>query len=173
MKIINGFFSNTQKNTRLANTSRVFGINEFTKEDIINLLSIYLSEWKHRDELLWKEEFKFFYATLIILFLPNIASYLKIVLPNIPSIVFPILALLLSLVFTYVSIGYAKRLEASDITCQRMMNFLPKELRRISINEFDHGKFFSARMSIILSILVFFGLSVLSAVMIVYYTMNP
>lgn len=152
-----------------------FQLCDFKIEHIIELMNVYLSEWEHRDELLWKQVFKYFYATLVVLFLPNVASFLGIDLPNFPKILFPIVALVLSLVFLYVSIGYSKRLEASGNTYQQLMNLLPEELRRVSVSNpnIKFGKFFSRRMSVVICVLMFFGLFCLSIVMITYYASIP
>lgn len=148
-----------------------FNLQEMKVENVIELMSIYLSEWEHRDELLWKQVFKYFYATLVVLFLPNLASFLGIDLPDFPQILFPSTALILSLVFLYVSIGYAKRLEASGNTYQNLIDLLPDDLRRVPVADpsIKFGKFFSKRMSIVICILMFFGLLLLSVVMIAYY----
>lgn len=147
---------------------RGFSLSDFSSEHVINLMNIYLSEWEHRDELLWKQVFKYFYATLIVLFLPNLASFLQINLPDFHNALFPAIAFLLALVFLYVSIGYAKRLEASGKTYQKLINLLPSELQRVPISDLKFGTFFAQRMSIILCGLMFLGLCVLSAVMFFY-----
>lgn len=119
-------------------------LNEMEVGHLLDLMDIYLSEWKHRDEMLWKQVFKYFYATLVVLFLPNIASFLGINLPEFPAVLFPLAALVLSLVFLYISIGYSKRLEASGNTYQKLINLLPEELRRISVSDpnIKFGRFF-------------------------------
>ena len=58
-------------------------LSSFETQDLLALMQIYLSEWMHRDELLWKQVFKYFYATLFVLFLPNIAAFVQIELPDI------------------------------------------------------------------------------------------
>lgn len=146
-----------------------FVLKDFSSAHIIDLMGIYLSEWEHRDELLWKQVFTYFYATLIVLFLPNLASFLHIDLPNFHNALFPIIALLLAVVFLYVSIGYAKRLEASGKTYQKLIDLLPPELQRIAISDLKCGRPFAKRMSIILCILMFLGLCILSAIMVFYY----
>lgn len=119
-------------------------LNEMEVGHLLDLMDIYLSEWKHRDEMLWKQVFKYFYATLVVLFLPNIASFLGINLPEFPAVLFPLAALVLSLVFLYISIGYSKRLEASGNTYQKLINLLPEELRRVSVSDpnIKFGRFF-------------------------------
>ena len=147
-----------------------FQMKDLDIENVIELMNLYLSEWEHRNEMLWVQVFKHFYATLTVMFLPNIASFLRIDLPNFPSIVFPIVALLLSILFLYVSVGYAKRLEASSKTYMRLMKLLPKKLRRISIKsaKIKYGKLFKRRMTVLLCSCMYIGLIVLSIVMIVY-----
>lgn len=148
-----------------------FNLQEITVENVIELMSVYLSEWEHRDELLWKQVFKYFYATLVVLFLPNLASFLGIDLPDFPKILFPSVALILSLVFLYVSIGYSKRLEASSNTYLKFIKLFPDDLRRVPLDDpsIKFGKFFSKRMSIVICVLMFCGLLLLSIVMIAYY----
>jgi hypothetical protein len=145
-------------------------LNEMEVGHLLDLMDIYLSEWKHRDEMLWKQVFKYFYATLVVLFLPNIASFLGINLPEFPAVLFPLAALVLSLVFLYISIGYSKRLEASGNTYQKLINLLPEELRRVSVSDpnIKFGRFFSKRISVVICVLMFLGLLCLSIVMILY-----
>ncbi len=38
---------------------------KLNKDQIITLMEIYLSEWQHRDSMLWQQVFKYFYVTLI------------------------------------------------------------------------------------------------------------
>lgn len=63
---------------------RRFQMQDLKIENVIELMNVYLSEWEHRDEMLWAQVFKHFYATLIVMFLPNIASFLNVDLPRFP-----------------------------------------------------------------------------------------
>ena len=60
-------------------------------QEHIALMNIYLEEWKHRDVILRQQVFRFFYATLIIIFFPNFSERINIELPNIPQFIFPII----------------------------------------------------------------------------------
>ncbi len=146
-------------------------LSSFETQDLLALMQIYLSEWMHRDELLWKQVFKYFYATLFVLFLPNIAAFVQIELPDISPTIFPAAALLLSLVFLYASIGYAMRLAAIGDTYQKLIDLLPEELRRVSIKsgEIKGAEFFKPRMSMVLCVLMFLSASALSVYMLIYY----
>lgn len=103
---------------------------KLNKDQIIALMEIYLSEWQHRDSMLWQQVFKYFYVTLIVIILPNIAEFLKIALPPINKKLFPIIGIFI----LYVGIGYALRLKAIGLTYTRMMQLLGnKKYKRISI----------------------------------------
>ena len=152
-----------------------FQLQDFTVENLLNLMEIYLNEWSYRCDLLWNQAFKYYYATLIVLFLPNISSFLGIDLYQFPSLSFRVISLILSLLYLYVSWGYSLRLEASGKTYQRIINMLPDELQRITIS---NSKFllkypllktiFSGRTSYIKCFLMFLSLFVMSIIMIIY-----
>ena len=147
-------------------------IEEIQAQDLINLVEVYLTEWIHRDELLWSQVFRYFYVTVVAIFLPNITEFLKIRLPEeIPNIVFPIVGFVLSIVFLYVSIGYAKRLEAVGETYRKLIQYLPEGLKLYSLKDpkIKHGKYFVCRMSVVLCVLMFVGSFSLSICMIIYY----
>ncbi len=170
-------------------TKNCLRIEEFGASDILALMDIYLTEWRHRDELLWKQVYKYFYATLIIILLPQLTQIIKIDIPGIPAIVFGIVGLIMSGIFTLVSVGYAKRLTAIGETYQNLINCLPRDpvdLRRISIedpnfvfsecrilNRILNIKVFNKRMSVILAVLMSICLIVLSIGMIVFYASHP
>lgn len=132
------------------------------RDDIITLMGVYLSEWEHRDELLWTQVFRYFYATLIVTVLPNIATSIGINLPEVNVKIFPIIGLVMALVFLYVGLGYAIRLRASSRTYEKMMNLLNDErYKRISIRdkkEIKWGYLFSAPMAMVLVITMFIAL---------------
>ena len=160
-----------------SNIEEVGSTEELKTEEILTLMNIYLSEWCHRDQLLWKQVYTFFYVTLIVMFLPNLSTFIGIDLPNdFPSFVFPIIALTMSVLFLIVSIGYAMRLSSSGEAYKNVIEKLPKEYQRSNINdEIDIGKFkrikkvFTCRMTYILSIIMFGSMIILSVVMFLYY----
>ncbi len=150
-------------------------------DQVMTLMNTYLTEWCHRDELLWKQVFKYFYANLIVLFLPFLTQKLGVELPQIPSVIFAAVALVMSVVFLIVSLGYAKRLAAISESFQRVAKLIPSELGWVSIRNCkfswnrDWKKFkwfnelLNKRMSIFLCCLMFISLLILSIVMIFVY----
>ena len=144
-----------------------FSLQDFTVEDILNLMDVYLSEWTCRVEHLWNLIIKFFYANLVVLFLPNISSVLGIDYNDFHPSLFPAISSLLSVVFMYVTVANAKRVEASGKTYQNIINLLPPELRRVSVanSEVKFGKYFRNGLNSTLCILMFSSLLLLSIFM--------
>ena len=155
-------------------------------DQILTLMNIYLTEWCHRDELLWKQVFTYFYATLIVLFLPFLAKKIpEIELPSVSSVVFAVVALVMSVVFLIVSLGYAKRLAAIGDSYREVAKFMPTDMKynKITDDEFSWNKkwekqlkklnrcnkLLDKRMSVLLTGLMFISLIILSVVMIFVY----
>ena len=147
-----------------------FHLQDFTTENFLNLMEIYLSEWSHRSEVMWRQVFYYFYATIVVLFLPNLADFIGIELPDFPALLFPLVALFLSFAFLYISLGLAKRIDASVKTYNKLVDLLPVELQKITVEspEIHYGRFFKRRMSITICFLLSFCLISMSLVMIVY-----
>lgn len=148
-----------------------FSAQEVQLEHCLQLMDIYFQELSHRDTLFFEQIFRYFYATLIVLFVPNLSAFLGIILPTFPSVLFPIVSFIMSLTFLYISIGYTKRLEASGKTYQNLIKKLPPDFQRISLSnpKIKWGKFFSVRMTLILSVVMFLSLAIMSVVMIIYH----
>lgn len=139
-------------------------------EHIISLMGIYLEEWEHREQFLWKQTFQLFYANLIVIFLPNITGFLKIELPEINGKIFQIIGIFMSLVFLYLGIGYAQRSRASSLSYETLINLLGKEeYKRIPLRNKDklpYGWLFSCQMSLLLVIVMFVSLIIISLYLI-------
>lgn len=136
----------------------------------ISLLNVYLAEWIHRDQIIWSQIFKFFYAILIIILLPNLALHFELVLPNLPIWIFRIIGLFLSFLFLYISLGYAIRLHAIGDTYRDIMKTLPVEYQRKSIEyiKFKNksiGKIFMPRIGYTICLALFFVLFSLSIIL--------
>lgn len=131
-------------------------------DQIISLMNMYLNEWEHRDQMLWSQVFKYFYACLIVTVLPYAADKMQITLPEgMDSRYFPFVGVVMGFIFLYVGLGYAYRLKAIGDTYKRLNNMLPKVFQRDSIEDpskYPIGRHFSARMSMILVIVMFFAI---------------
>lgn len=138
------------------------------RDDIIALMGVYLNEWEHRDELLWTQVFRYFYATLIVTVLPNAATFIGIDLPKVNVKIFPIIGLVMSIVFLYVGLGYAIRLRASSRTYEKMMNLLNDErYKRISIKDNKLERIFSVPMAFVLVVTMFIALVAVAVLFLV------
>ena len=139
-------------------------------DQIIELMNIYLSEWIHRDQLMWTQVFKLFYAALIVTILPNAASYIGISFPGINIKVFPIIGIVMAFVFLYIGLGYACRLRASSRTYENMMHLLGNNAyERISIcdrTKMKWGFLFAKPLANILVVTMFIALMAVSMLML-------
>jgi len=126
---------------------------DFEPETVIQLLDVYLTEWIHRDAFLWEQTNRYFYAILIFIILPSIAPFLNIKLPPFTPKIFPVLGILLTGFFCYISLGNAKRLEASGVTYQNLINTLPVKYQRVRIKNIN-GKIYDVRLSKYIPILL-------------------
>ena len=143
--------------------------SEFEKlsyDQVISLLSIYESEWEHRNNILWSQTFKFFYFSLFVMVLPNITSYLEITLPNVPTRLFPILGLIASTFSFVASRSYSKRLEAISETYKKVNNLLPQVYRRISLKNIKHGKYFMFRHTDIFPVIMYIVTIIIAIILI-------
>lgn len=155
----------------IAEKEKVYESEALSKDQIIALMSVYLSEWEHRDELLWTQVFKYFYATIIVTVLPNIATFVGIELPKINIKLFPIIGMVMALVFLYVGLGYAIRLRASSRTYEKIMKLLGnEEYERISIRDkkkIKWGYLFATPMAVVLVVTMFVALEAVAVLLLV------
>ena len=103
--------------------------------EIISLMDIYEREWEYRDELLWKQVYRLFYFSLVMILLPSISAGIGIELPLINPKFFTVAGLFLASISILISWSYAVRLECSSETYMKLMSKLPESYRRISIDE--------------------------------------
>lgn len=67
--------------------------NELTNEELITLLSVYQNEFIHRDEILWKQCFRFFSASVAVILLPYIKIWDVDFENKVPKWIFPIIGI--------------------------------------------------------------------------------
>lgn len=136
-------------------------------DQVISLLSIYESEWEHRNNILWTQTFRFFYLSIFIMVLPNITEYLSITLPDIPIIFFPIIGIITSTLSFFLSISYSKRLEASSETYKNINNLLPYKYRRVKLKNIKYGKYFIRRQTVIIPVIIYIISLVIGSILII------
>lgn len=135
-----------------------FSKSDLQVQDVISLADVYLSEWKHRDEWFWRQTFRYFYAILIVLFLPNLTEKYSIDIIGIPATVFYHMAFFMSLFFWYLAIGYSKRLEAVSKVYITLLETMPEDYCRINLSDetkIKGGKWFNVRLAYIMCAIMF------------------
>ncbi|MCH5192186.1 MAG: hypothetical protein J1F23_08495 [Oscillospiraceae bacterium] len=138
------------------NKRKTFYIND--TNELLSLMDLYLSEWFHRDSLLWKQAFTYFFAILVISILPFAKLWGINFDSVIPKWIFPLIGLILSVLFFVFSMGYAERVEAVGAIYRDLINMLPQEYRRKKIIEMGNGpiyKIISLRLSKLIPYVMF------------------
>ena len=153
-----------------------------SNDQILTLMNTYLTEWCYRDEMFWKHAFTYFYANLIVLFLPLLSEKIILVIPkHVPLWIFALVALCMSSGFLIVSLGDAKRLAAISDSYKRIAKnskIIPPEVGWVTLESKDFSwnkkwkicpcfnRLLNGRMSVLLCVLMFASLFILSLVML-------
>ena len=147
-----------------------FQQQDFTLENFLNLMEIYRAEWQYRYENLWSIAFRLFYANMLILFLPQLSVALGVDLSGFPTVLFPLAASVLSWIFLYITMGALRKAEASAVTYAQLIELLPPNMRRVSVENpvIKRGKLFRFPLSPILCYFMYISLFIMSIVMIVH-----
>lgn len=138
-----------------------------TTEELLKLMDIYLSEWKHRDILLWRQIFTYFFVIMLIYFFPYSAIWGENLIDIFPRWIFPIIGIVLSIVFLIVGIGYSTRLKASGNSYQKIIDKLPTQFQRVKIDELNNFKLANSPMSSFIVSVMFVILFVLGIALLV------
>lgn len=139
-----------------------------SNEIILNAMDVYLTEWIHRDKHLWSQSYKFFFAALVVMFLPELTEKLGFSIPEAlnKQYIFPIIGLFLSLAFFYVSIGNAKRLKSVGHTYSKLINQLPSCLQRTRIDELKEFKIVNHVMVYVMPCAMFVSLIAIAVILL-------
>ena len=153
------------------NTNNNFLSSDF--DTTISLLNVYFMEWSHRDQILWTQTFRFYYAALIVILLPNISVPLQISLPPIPNLIYRLIGLCISIIFLYVSLGYAIRLHIISKSYRCILDKLPPEYKQKTFDDFKSkginlAKLFKPRLGYIVCITLFLSLFLLAFLFIIF-----
>ena len=140
---------------------------EYIATITIPMLNHYLDEWHHRDEMFWMQVFKYFYATLIVLFLPYLTTGIeKSIAGSLLKTICPWTAIAMSLFWGYVVLGYLRRIKKSRDTYYRINESLPDELKLQRLDN-DKDKAFSMSMSAVICLAMFVVIVGLSILMLI------
>lgn len=134
-----------------------------SKNDIIYLYSVYLEEWKYRDNKFWQLWLKMIYVSVIVNVIPFL--YERFFKGLIPLIFFPILGIVVQFIFLYMLVAMHKRYIAIGNTLKRINDMFKKKYRREIVTGL-----FGKRMLYFVIYVSFFMMMILSiAVMVLMY----
>ena len=132
-------------------------------ETVIQLLNVYLTERSYRNDRLWKQVYRFFYAILIIMLFPNISSHLGVdILVNTPH-VFPVIGIILTCVFFYLSMAYTARFRQVGDTYRKLIAFLPSPYQPEIL-----PKYFTLKLSVVIPLLLSIILWIIGGFLLYY-----
>lgn len=141
-----------------------------TKEEILSLTSIYFSEWEHRDDVLWRQVFKFYYVTLIVMVFPHITGYFDADFEINNPVIFYCIGLIMSIMFYYVAVATAMRTKASYKAYEKITNLLEDgehTYSRVSVSSLKFGKFFKFPLAIGIITAMFCSLVIIAIVLLI------
>lgn len=144
--------------------------NILTKEELISLISIYLSEWEHRDDVLWRQVFKFYYVTLIVIVFPHLTEYFDVNFVMINPKTFYCVGLVMSIMFYYVAVATAMRSKASYKAYEKVANLLENSehtYSRVSVSSLKFGKFFHFPLAISIITAMFCSLVIIAVLLLI------
>lgn len=141
-------------------------------EDLLRLIEFYHTDWMHRDSFLWKQVFKYFFATLIVIIIPFTDNWILNFEGIIPKWIFPSVGIVLSCIFFIVGRGHVARLRASGKKYNDLFEMLPKDFRRITLDEIHKAPISNRSLAPILVYTMFFILITLSVVFLLILVLN-
>ena len=101
------------------------------------LLKLYLSEWSHRDDIMWKQTFRFYIATLFIIVLPYTTQLKDSFSEKISLGICFCAGIAMALVFLYISLAYGCRLKAIADSYKKAINDSSKKLGNMKYRRKD------------------------------------
>ena len=135
-------------------------------ETTISLLNVYLTEWCHREEFMWLQLFRFYFAILIVILLPNLVG-ISVELPYIPKILFRIAGIIFSFIYVYVAMAYVMRFQKIADSYNNIIKKLPEDYQRVSMGKTKLEKFFSIRVTYLICSILFLTLVTVSILLLV------
>ena len=99
----------------------------------MELLKIYMDEWKFRQDSLWRRITQFFVIIFFVSTLPVTVAALSenVILPDIPKAIFPLCGIALSIFFVWFCFSEAHRIAAIDSRCKEIIkNNFPSDYQK-------------------------------------------
>lgn len=151
-------------------------------DQIIELLGIYMEEWRYRNSLFWHQLFLLYTSALVVFVLPYMEAPFKFDFTgtHISKVVFTAVGMILSFLFVYISLGNAFRAQSSRETYMSVALRLPENMRPVQIGSTSENKndkhrnkrkfsfYFSPSLSKITISAMFISLIILAIVLIVW-----
>lgn len=140
-------------------------------EQKFKAMNIYLQEYMYRNKHMWNLYLRFFFASLVVMLLPNLTDRFQITIPEIfesNKWIFPAFGIILAIVFLYISICQVKRFKAISKTYNKIGKSLPDYIKREELDG-DPNSIINRPNAHITPIIMFLGLIVLGIIILLDY----
>lgn len=140
------------------------------QDTLIKVINIYLQEYIHRDNHFWKQSYRFFFASLVVMLLPYLTEQFGITIPEIfdkNKYIFPIVGMILAALFLYIALSLAKRFKAVSTTYDQLIQKLPKGLKKESIKNMP-GKILNSTPNYALPCIMFAVLIAIGVILLIF-----
>lgn len=122
--------------------------------EIIRVLEIYLSDWQHRNQMFWQQNYRFFFAGLVVSLLPYVTFVQNSLVDEFDRYIFHIVGIAIASIHFIIVNADTARLHALSDKYTKMMNLLPDTYQRQEIKDSKRfmDKLFSKEIIRIISV---------------------
>lgn len=135
--------------------------------ELLYLMEIYQNEWNHRDSMIIKHIYTYFFAILIIMILPYADIWGIKFSESLPNWLFPSIGIIMNFLFLFFGKAQAKRLKAIGDSYKKVNNMLPVHLQRIKLEKGNPKSLLNKRMTNFLIYAMFILLLIIGVVLLV------
>lgn len=136
--------------------------------EIIQVLELYLSDWQHRNQMFWQQNYRFFFAGLIVSLLPYVKFVENTLVDVMDRHIFHIVGIVVAVIYYIIVNAEAVRLRALSDKYREIMKLLPESYQRIKLEDSKRfmDRMFSKEIIRIISVGMPLGLIILNLVLL-------
>ena len=136
--------------------------------EIIQVLELYLSDWQHRNQMFWQQNYRFFFAGLVVSLLPYVKFVENTLVDVMDRQIFHIVGIVVAVIYFVIVNAETARLHALSVKYKEIMNLLPDTYQRKEIKDSKRfmDRMFSKEIIRIISVGMPLGLIILNLVLL-------
>ena len=132
--------------------------------EIIHVLEIYLSDWQHRNQMFWQQNYRFFFAGLVVSLFPYVKFVSNTLIDVMDRHIFHIVGIAIAIIYFIIVNAEAARLHALSDKYIEIIKLLPDTYQRKEIKKSKRfiDRIFSKEIIRIISVGMPLGLIILN-----------